>query len=109
MVPETTSIPGTSKQAPKNTNHEIRNTTKHDNTSNTYSVAHNVLNWRGRRLGLTNIYRNLDADVILLNSHGTPEHEPPKIPGYRTHTKNYTNRPQDGTAIAVKNSITQDL
>ena len=68
-------------------------------------LQHNILNWRGRSTGLSNIYRNLQANVILINSHGTPEHLPLKISGYNTHTKNHTGRINDGTAIAVKNTI----
>lgn len=68
-------------------------------------VQHNVLNWRGRSTGLSNIYRNLHADVILINSHGTTEHQPLRISGFNVHSKNFTERINDGTAIAVKNNI----
>lgn len=68
-------------------------------------VQHNVLNWRNRRIGLSNIYRNIDPDIILINSHGVPENEPLHIPMYRIHKKNSTNTHTDGTAIAVKHNI----
>ncbi|KAK3867640.1 hypothetical protein Pcinc_026917 [Petrolisthes cinctipes] len=54
---------------------------------------------------LSNIYRNIDPDVILINSHGIPDTDPLHIPQYRIHRKNSTNKHTDGTAIAVKNTI----
>lgn len=68
-------------------------------------IQHNVLHWRDRRIGLSNIYRNIDPDIILINSHGIPENEPIHIPRYRIHRKNTTNTHTDGTAIAVKHDI----
>lgn len=68
-------------------------------------MQHNVLHWRNRRLGLSNIYRNIDPDIILINSHGVPHNEPLQIPRYKIHRKNTTNTHTDGTAIAVKHNI----
>ena len=64
-----------------------------------------MLNWRGRKLGLSNIYRNIDPDIILINSQGIPDDETLKISGYKTHQKNSTGRNHDGTAIAIKSNI----
>ena len=54
-------------------------------------------------------YKQLNADIILINSHGTPNNEPMKIHGYAVHRRNTTNSNTDGTAIAVKNTIQHRL
>lgn len=45
-------------------------------------IQHNVLNWKERRHGLTQIYNKYNPDVILLNSHCVKETEPLKTFGY---------------------------
>ena len=72
-------------------------------------VQHNVLNWRERRYQLTDVYKSLDADVILINSHGVPNDTPLKIHGYNVYKRNFSNTPSDGTAIAVKHSVSHRL
>lgn len=72
-------------------------------------LQHNVLNWRGRSTGLSNIYRNLQADVILINSQGALEYLPLKISEYNTYIKNHTARIKDGTATAVRNTILHQI
>ena len=66
---------------------------------------HNVLKWRSRRHELSNLYRQAEADIILINSHSVKSDESLKIPGYKTHIKNTTNTATDGTAILIKTSI----
>lgn len=72
-------------------------------------MQHNVLNWRDRRYHLTETYKTLNADVILINSHGVPEDIPLKIYGFTVYKRNHTNSPTDGTAIAVRHNITHRL
>lgn len=72
-------------------------------------VQHNVLNWRERRYGLTATYLQLDADVILLNSHGVPHDDPFKIHGFTIYKTNHANTHTDGTAIAIRSSIKHKL
>lgn len=64
-----------------------------------------MLRWATRRHELTNIYRQQNPDIILLNSHGVKQEESLKIVGYKTHMKNTTNTHTDGTAVLVKRSI----
>ena len=68
-------------------------------------VQHNVLSWVSRKFDLSNTYRQLDADIILINSHGLRDDNRLKIPGYRTYQTNVANAVNDGVAIAVKSSI----
>ena len=72
-------------------------------------IQHNVLQWGGRRHALNNTYHHINADIILLNSHGVKTGETLKIPGYRVHTTNKNNRHMDGTAIAIKHNIQHKL
>lgn len=72
-------------------------------------IQHNVLHWNNRRISLSNTYRIIDPEIILINSHGIQENTPMKIPGYRVHTKNTLNNASDGTAIAIKKNIQYKL
>lgn len=72
-------------------------------------IQHNVLNWKERRFGLIHTYKSLNADIILINSHGVPDNKPLKIHGYTVHKKNNTNTHTDGTAIAIKHNIKYKL
>ncbi len=72
-------------------------------------IQHNVLHWFNRRISLSNTYRIIDPDVILINSHCTHENTAIKIPGYNIHTKNTLNNTSDGTAIAIKKNIQYKL
>lgn len=68
-------------------------------------VQHNVLHWHTHRHAYSNIYRRLDADIILLNSTGRKNDDTIKIPGYIVRQNNYTNEAQNGIAICVKRTI----
>ena len=72
-------------------------------------IQHNVLQWTNRRIALSNTYRTLDPDVILINSHCLPEDTQMKIAGYYIHKKNTLNNPSDGSAIAIKRNIEYKL
>ena len=68
-------------------------------------VQHNVHTWGTRKFDLSNTYRHIDPDVILINSHGLRNDARLKIPGYRVHQQNISNELHDGVAIAVKTRI----
>jgi len=68
-------------------------------------VQHNVAHWRPYKHNLTNIYRIIDPDIILINSHGMRAGESLKIYGYITHKINSNNELDDGSAILVKSYI----
>ena len=69
-------------------------------------VQHNVLAWNRRKHDLSNTYRQLDADIILLNSHGLTNDHRLKIPGYKVFQVNRFNSLNDGVAIALKTRLT---
>ena len=64
-----------------------------------------MLNWSGRSHTLITQYKDIDPHIILINSHGIPDHGSLKIHGYKTHKKNTTNRHMDGTAILIKSNL----
>ena len=68
-------------------------------------IQHNVAHWNPYRHTLTNIYRDLDPDILLINSHGLHENEMLKIYGYTTYKVNSTNELHDGSAILIKSNI----
>lgn len=68
-------------------------------------IQHNVLHWSTRKFHLTNIYQEINPDIILINSHGMKEEENIKISGYNSYTKNIYNELHDGIAILIKNNI----
>ena len=69
-------------------------------------IQHNVLKWTApRATELYNIYRQLDPDIILLNSTGRKQNEKIKIFGYKVYQRNYLNEEHAGIAIAIKNNI----
>lgn len=51
--------------------------------------------------GLYNIYRQFNADIILVNIDGLKDSESLKIPVFTIARKSSTNCPSDGTAIAI--------
>lgn len=72
-------------------------------------IQHNVLHWTNRRFSLSNIYRNIDPEIILINSHCVSDEVPIKIAGYHIHKKNTLNNHSDGSAIAIKKHINYKL
>ena len=72
-------------------------------------VQHNVNKWHNKNIALYNIYRHINADIILLNHTGTTNNENIHIQHYTTYTKNPTNSQFRGTAIAIKNTIQHKL
>ena len=76
-------------------------------------ICHNVQNWDPVRKGeLGNTYRELGADVILLQSHGVgPDRTMKvlKIAGYQVHWRNRSGEGNDGVAIAVKRGMRYEI
>ena len=72
-------------------------------------VQHNVNTWHNKNITLYNIYRHIDADIILLNHTGHNNDNRVKIQHYTVYTKNTTNSAYRGTAIAIKNNIQHKL
>ena len=56
-----------------------------------------------------NTYRQLDPDIIMLNSHGVKAGEELKLYTYNVYKSNYSNEANDGVAIAVKNTLPHKL
>lgn len=68
-------------------------------------VQHNVQHWNTRKNQLSNSYKEINPDIILLNSHGTKNDETIKITNYITYKINTTNERNDGSAILIKEGI----
>ena len=69
-------------------------------------LQHNVQHWKSRRINLINAYMQEKPDILLLNSHGLPNHELVKIPGYTCYYQhNRSGQLHAGVAIAVKRGI----
>ena len=68
-------------------------------------IQHNVLNWNNNKTALTNIYTELNPDIILLNSLSLIDNHKPKIPYYNSHYSNKDNTYHNETAIAIKHNI----
>ena len=68
-------------------------------------LQHNVQHWRTHRHQLVEIYRTVDPDVILINSHGLRNDEDLKIPGYRVMQHSQTQEVADGAAIAFRSNL----
>ena len=69
-------------------------------------IQHNVQNWTfQRRNELSNIYKELDPDVILINSHCRRQQEKIKLFNYNVHQRNYADEDHAGAAIAIRKDI----
>ena len=69
-------------------------------------VQHNVLKWiYNRRNELFNLYRQIDPDIILLNSTGISDNDRIKLYPYNVYQCNKESEQSAGIAIAVKRNI----
>lgn len=68
-------------------------------------LQHNVRTWHLHRFALYNIYRHIDPDLIILNSHGNTDAQRIKLYNYTVLQTNLQQTQHDGAAIAVRNSI----
>lgn len=48
-------------------------------------VQHNVHNWNTKKTNFSQTYREIDPDIILINSHGLNNTEIMKVPGFTTY------------------------
>ena len=68
-------------------------------------VQQNIAHWAPNRHILTNTYREINPDIILLNSHGIAQNNTIYIHNYTTHKINSSNELHDGSAILIKSNI----
>ena len=68
-------------------------------------LQHNVRSWENIKYTLTNIYREINPDVILINSHGLKTNRNIKIHSYTTYQVNSSEELNDGSAILIKNNL----
>ena len=68
-------------------------------------VQHNVYNWNTNKLILINTYKNINPDIILINSHGVKTGENIKVYGYSSYIINSSNELSDGSAILIKQNL----
>ena len=68
-------------------------------------IHHNVLHWHTNFLFLSNTYRTIDPEIILINSHGN-HNDKIKIFNYDVIQFNSTGDRNDGSAICIKKGIT---
>lgn len=68
-------------------------------------VQHNVRSWRAQKINLYNIYRDIDPDIILINSHGCTADNKIKLFNYTVYQSNKAGEQHDGVAIAIKRDI----
>ena len=76
------------------------------NNINTLNIIqHNVQNWNTNKYTLSNIYKDIDPDIILINSHGLKSNDNIKIRSYNSHTINTEGQLHDGSAILIKQNL----
>ena len=69
-------------------------------------IQHNVLHWtRERAIELSNYYRTMNADIVLLNSISTFDTERIHIYNYSVIQRNASTERNAGVAIAIKSNI----
>lgn len=72
-------------------------------------LQHNVRHWNSKKFELSNIYRTIDPDIILLNEHGQKDSEQMKIFNYDVYKSNKSGELNDGVALAIRKNITHKL
>ena len=68
-------------------------------------IQHNIRHWDDKRHALTNIYNDIDADIILINDHSLTNDRRLKIFNYSTFQTNKTNSQHRGAAIAIRHNL----
>ena len=68
-------------------------------------IQHNVLSWHKHKTNLTNIYNEIDPDLLLINSYGVKNDEKIKIFNYTVYQSNKLDERNNGCAIAIKRNI----
>ena len=68
-------------------------------------LQHKVRNWGTNKYTFTNTYRDINPDIILINSHGLKANNNIKIHSYTTYQINTSEEYSDGSAILVKHNL----
>ena len=76
-----------------------------DNKQTIYILQHNVRNWETNKNTFTNIYRDINPDIILINGHGNKTNKNIKIYSYKTYQVNSSEEMNDGSAILIKQNL----
>ncbi len=80
-----------------------------DNKEEINKVQHDVLSWRNKTQTLTNIYKELNPDIILMNSHGLKPKENIKIYNYNTYLINFSEEMHSGSATLVRQNLKRKI
>lgn len=72
-------------------------------------VQHNVANWQSNKIPLSNIYNELNPDIVLINEHSCTNQQRIKIFNYTIFQSNKNNEHYSGTAIAIRQGLTTKL
>ncbi len=68
-------------------------------------LQHNVAHWEPNKHMLSNTYREINPDIILINSHGLTDNKTLHLHTYTTYTTNTNNELHDGSAVLIKTNI----
>ena len=68
-------------------------------------IQHNVNHWNNKKFELSNVYRNLNPDIILINDTGLRDGQNINIPFFDTYHSNKENRCHRGTAVAIRSGM----
>ena len=69
-------------------------------------VQQNVQSWNTNRHSLTNIYNDIDPDIILLNETSVLQNERLTIFNYNIYRTNHSDERHSGAAIAIRRNLT---
>ena len=70
-----------------------------------FILQHNVRNWETNKYTFTNIYRDINPDIIVFNSHGLKANKNIKMHSYITYQINTSEEYSDGSAILIKHNL----
>ncbi len=68
-------------------------------------LQHNVMHWKTNKQSITLNILDVKPNIALLNSHCLKSNESLKLPGCIIYRTNTTEEANDGSAIAIKNTI----
>ena len=74
--------------------------------ANSLSIFHqNVLNWSSNKESIIDSIYEVNPDIALINSTGTPDNKEIYIKGYKVLQTNETGEKSRGSAIFIKENI----
>ena len=68
-------------------------------------IQHNINGWKDKRIALSNSYRILDPDVVLMNDSGLADDWRVKMFNYNILQSNKSGELHDGCIIAIKKRL----